>query len=401
MSAKTVFVNRFFYPDESATSQILSDLVFDLVSNGRRVEVVASRMKYDDASFRLAARETVRGAEVFRVLTTRFGRAGLLGRSFDYLSFYVSAFFVLLARLERGDVVVAETDPPLVSVVAAAAAAVKGARLVNWTQDLFPEVAEALGVKPVRALSGTLRWLRNLSLRSASMNVAIGERMADSIRAQGVPAGRVKVIHNWADGSAVRPSASSSLRTAWGLEGKFVVGYSGNMGRAHEFDAILSAARALSDEKGIAFLFVGSGKQRSAVEAAGLANAVFKPYQPYEKLGESLAAADAHLVCLKPSLEGLIVPSKFYGILAAGRPVINVGDPAGELARWVTRAACGVSVDPRDAEGLTRVVLDWSKSPEEARRAGERGRDFFEKNFNRPLALKAWYDVLRESAVKP
>src|SRR3954451_23255251 len=190
MTRRVLFVNRFFHPDHSATSQMLSDLSFHLAEHGWAVEVVTSRQRYDDARATLPARETVCGVSVRRVWSTRFGRGFLPGRAIDYATFYVSAFFALLRRARSGSTIVALTDPPLISVVAALAAMLRGAKLVNWTQDLFPEVAEALGMRALRILRRVRYW----SLRRARDNVAL----CDSIAAR-LPHGIV--IHNWADAS--------------------------------------------------------------------------------------------------------------------------------------------------------------------------------------------------------
>src|SRR3954470_2824798 len=158
MTRRVLFVNRFFHPDHSATSQMLSDLSFHLAERGWNVEVITSRQRYDDASAKLPPREIVRGVDVRRVWSTRFGRGFLPGRAIDYATFYVSAFFALLRRGGRGATIVALTDPPLISVVAALAAMLRGAALVNWTQDLFPDVAEALGMRGVQLLRGIRDW---------------------------------------------------------------------------------------------------------------------------------------------------------------------------------------------------------------------------------------------------
>src|ERR1043166_3269501 len=171
---RLLFANRYFPPDHSATSQMVGDLAVHLAKRGHEVVAITSRQRYDDASARLARRERVNGVDVVRVATTRFGRGFLPGRALDYATFYLSAFFAILRRARRGDTVVAMTDPPLLSVVAALACALRGARLVNWVQDLFPEVATALGMR----VPGVMR-LRDWSLRRAAMNVALGERMAE------------------------------------------------------------------------------------------------------------------------------------------------------------------------------------------------------------------------------
>ena len=388
-----IFVNRFFYPDHSATSQILSDLAFDLAAKGRRVVVIASRLRYDDPAARLPARERVRGVEVRRVATTGFGRAGLAGRAFDLLSFHASAAFALLAAVRRGDVVVAKTDPPLISVVAGWAAALKGARLVNWLQDVYPEVAAALGVGVGPAI-GLLTVLRDASLRQARINVVLGETMARRLTA--VPAARTRIIANWVDERAVTPisRADNPLRRAWGLQDAFVVGYSGNLGRAHEHVAMLGAARALADDPRIVFLMIGGGQQMEALRAAGPPNLHFQPYQDAASLSQSLSAPDVHWISLRPELEGLIVPSKAYGVLAAGRPILAVAAADGEIARLVAAHGCGLQCDPGDAEGFAAAVRALAGDPDLVRRLGAAARRASETTFSRQAALAAWRAAL-------
>ena len=396
-----IFVNRYFYPDHSATSQLVSDLAFHLAARGHRVRVVTSRQRYDVPGARLTAREQIRGVDVQRVWTFRFGRASLPGRALDYLSFYLSAGWQILHSARPGDVVVAKTDPPLISIVAGWAARWRGAKLVNWLQDLFPEVAAALGIGLAWGLTGrALVALRNGSLRRAVLNVEIGEGMRTRLLAEGVDDQRVRVIHNWCDDAHIRPlpAASNPLRRAWGLADRFVVGYSGNLGRAHEIDTLLTAAERLAQEAEIVFLFIGGGaaleRLRSEAEARGLANLCFKPYQPYERLPESLSVPDVHLVILRPELEGLIVPSKFYGIAAAGRPTIHVGAMDGEIPRWLLDAEAGLAVAQGDGEGLALAILRLRDDAALRERMGRNARLLCEAQFSRPAALELWVAAL-------
>ncbi|WP_434112870.1 glycosyltransferase family 4 protein [Methylocaldum sp. GT1TLB] len=398
---KIIFVNRYFYPDHSATSQMLSDLAFDLACEGYPVNVVTSRQLYDRPTAELTKAEDIRGVRIFRIWTTRFGRAGLLGRALDYASFYLSAFLVLLRLTAKGDVIVAKTDPPLISVICGLVAVLRGAALVNWIQDLFPEVATELDMKAIGPAMPLARSLRNWSLRRAACNVVLGELMAQKLSEQRVDAESVRVIPNWADGDHIKPLApeNNELRREWRLKDKFVVGYSGNLGRAHEFFTILRAAEILRDrDERVMFLFIGSGAQRVAleqwIEAHALTNVLFRPYQPKEKLGLSLSVPDAHLVCLKPGLEGLIVPSKFYGIAAAGRPTLFVGDPDGEIPRVLNAVNCGYAVSAGDPEGLVRYIEALKSDPDACRQMGLRARTEFERRFSRPRAVAAWKDLL-------
>jgi len=418
---RVIFLNRYFYPDHSATSQMLSDLAFFLADAVYGVCVVTSCQRYDDAAAILPARERIEGVEVHRVRTTRFGRDNLVGRAADYATFYLAAGWRLWCIARAGDVIVAKTDPPLISVVAAIVARWRGAQLVNWVQDVFPEVAEAVGVRALAGpQAGVLRWLRNWAFRSAVANVVLGERMAavvaraseQDVREQARSynsnalsglAGRSRVIPNWADMEAIRPvaAADNPLRREWGLDGKFVVCYSGNMGRVHEFGTILDAAQGLARKaEVIMFLFIGGGAQRRMVEdevrRRGLANVQFRPYQDRAGLSFSLGVGDVHLVSQRPEVEGFVFPSKLYGILAAGRPVVFIGDPRGEISLLVEREGIGVAVRQGDATGLANQLMRLAGDANLREAMGTRARAQLCERYDKKVAFKAWLELLGE-----
>lgn len=402
---RLIFVNRFFFPDFSATSQLLSDLAFHLAAGGREVHVVTSAQIYDapwapHAS--LPPFESVNGVQVHRVPTTRFGRVSLIGRSFDYLTFYRSAWRRLIALARPGDLIVAKTDPPLLSVPVMSAARRSGAGFINWLQDLYPEVAAALDVPLLRGpvAQQLARW-RDRSLQAAEANVVVGDLMARKLAALGAAPARIHVIANWCNDAELRPvqHAKNALRHAWGLQDKFVFGYSGNLGRAHEFATVLAAAARLRDDARFVFLMIGGGRRyeelRRAAESKGLAGAFrFLPYQPRDSLAQSLGASDAHWVSLNPKLEGLIVPSKVYGIAAAGRPIITIGDPDGEVGRLVAAHRCGFVVKPGDADALVGALLGLASEPDTATQMGAATRHMLEARFSRMQALQRWRQLL-------
>ena len=259
---RVFFLNRFFSPDHSATSQLVGDVATYLASCGHDVHVITSQQLYDDPQARLPPQDTFSGVQVHRVTTTHFGRSRLVGRAIDYLTFYASAWRALLTITQPDDVLVAMTDPPLISLVAMQVADRRGAHLVNWLQDIYPEVAVELGVPFLRGpiLQG-ISYLRDRSLKTAAANVVLGNHMADKVAARGILQDRIHVIANWSEDDEIVPVAASDnpLRREWGLENKFVVGYSGNLGRAHEFDTVLAAAERLKSNSDIVFLCIGGG----------------------------------------------------------------------------------------------------------------------------------------------
>lgn len=433
---RIIFINRFFYPDHSATSQMLSDLAFALAERGHDVRVVTSRLTYDGQVEPLPSRERHRGVDIVRLATSRFGRDGLMGRMVDYFTFYAATAAHLVRHVRRGDLVVAKTDPPMLSLITAPVAALKGAHSVNWLQDVFPEVATAVGIARSGfaglAIRG-LRWLRNVTLRNAHVNVVLGRRMAEKVAAMGVRRRRIRIIPNWADGQLIRPidRRENPLRREWSCEDAFVVSYSGNLGRAHDIDTFIDAitrveqlatpemetvgarvARTIAAAPQhalvamplprVRWLFIGGGamtkRLQDEVARRGLTSVEFRPYQPRERLSQSLSVADIHLVSLRPELEGLIVPSKYYGIAAAGRPAIFIGDPDGEIAAILRQTETGYCVAEGDSTALATLVQRLAGEPERIAQQGRRARRLFEKRYDLRHAVEAWEAVLYEAS---
>ena len=242
------------------------------------------------------------------------------------------------------------------------------------------------------------------------MNVVLGERVAARLIDQRISPSRIRQIPNWANGAQIWPieHVTNPLRASWNLSTKFVVGYSGNLGRAHEIDTLLGAisaletpsSSALTSPRQIVWLFIGggalTGRLKAEVEHRGLKSVMFQPYQSRARLAESLSVADVHLVSLRPVLEGLIVPSKIYGVAAAGRPAIFIGDSDGEVARILARHYCGLTVPMNEFAALADAILDLARQPDRCRRLGRNARAVFEASFDLPKAVEAWEGLLGE-----
>ncbi len=379
---------------------MLTDLAEDLADEGWDVRVITSRARYASSGPPLARREERNGVKIMRIASSSIGRDRAIGRLTDYLTYVIGAALAL-AGVPRGSIVVGMSDPPLLAALAVAGARLRGGRSVYWVQDVFPDIATRLGV--LRE-NGTLHRLLSRFARAVQSRcdaaVALGAMMAKKLEQGGAPRERIFTIHNWADTRAIVPlaAAENPFVRANGLEAKFVVLYSGNAGRAHVFSAVVDAMRLLRDRNDIVFLFVGGGfrigELKRAVAEHRLLNARFMDYMPRDQLAFSLSAANVSLVTEDPRVVGLLVPSKTYGIMASGRPIIFVGSGESDVAAVVRAADCGDVVSVDDPQALADVIRRLENDPAEAMALGARGRRAAKQSYSREHATRAWSELL-------
>ncbi len=403
---RLLFVNQHYWPDVAATGQILTDLAEHLAARGFEVDVLTGRGRYVSGDLEAPAEEVRNGVRIRRLISTSFGRSSHLGRIADYAGYYLGALRTLLAG-ERYDLVIVLTTPPLLSVAARLAGRLRGQPYAVWSMDLHPDAEVAIGMLAERGLPArVLHGLNNAGYRGADLVVDLGFRMKERIAAKGVAPDRLVTIGMWSDGAGVRPidPADNPVRRALGLgPDRLVVMYSGNAGVAHRFEEVREAMRVLKADARFYFLFVGSGPRRAEVEAfieaEGIANASYRDYFPREELAASLSAGDVHLLTLRESMAGIVVPSKLYGILAAGRPVVMVGPERSEPAQAIRRHDVGVVVDP-EAGGagadLVAALRRLADDPDARRRMGARARAAFEAEYDRGVLCEAWAELLAD-----
>ncbi len=400
MSAATprvIFVNRVYWPSTAATAQLLTDLAEGLAAQGWDVHVIAA----GEASTRH------NGVTIHRTGgSDRHG--GLVSRAINYGRFRRGAQRQLARLITPGDVVVVMTDPPLLGAAVTDIAVKHGARVVHWIQDIYPEILTAhLGAIVALPLS-PLRALRDVAWLTACRCVTLGGDMAQAVAARGVPADRIDILPNWAPRELDAPAAAEAIaarRTAWGVADRFVVAYSGNLGRVHEFATVLEAAERLKTRPDIVFLFIGTGARFAEVQAAarsrGLDNLRLLPPETRSDLPAALAAADAQLVTIKPGFSQLVYPSKLAGVLAAARPVLFVGPPDGEIARLLAQEKCGAAFGPGDGERLAATIAAWQADPAQRSPLGHNARAAYERRFTFAAALTHWDDILRRASAGP
>lgn len=402
------FFNRSYYPDFGATGQLLTELAEDLAArHGHRVTVVAGVPITNDVPlasaprwYRPVCREEHNGVRILRAFGTTFRPRRFAGRFSNYISYFLSAA-VASARLGRADVVVALTDPPIIGLVAGLAARVSGARMVFLCEDVFPEVARLLEDFQSRRVEAMLDRVSRHIVRRADRVVALGDTMKRRlVETKGADAAKISVIHNWADAEAIVPVAKDNpFARANGLADRFVLMHSGNVGLSQNVDVLLDVADRLRDIGDLVVAIVGDGARKPVLvaeaERRGLDNVRFFPYQPKERLSELFSSADAFLVSLKHGLAGFIVPSKVYGILAAGRPFVVSADEDCEAARIARERGCGLVVPPGDAAAISAAVRQLHADPERRRAMGARARAAGE-TYDRRRAVAAYEQVFRE-----
>ena len=334
---KVLLLNQCFYPDVVSTAQHLTDLAVELSNRGHQVTVIASDRGYDNTANRFLPRETWKGINIIRLPSLALGKSSRWRRALNFASFLAACSLQLMVH-PRVDVVVALTSPPLISLLGSLFVRLRGGKFFFWVMDLNPDEAIAAGWLQPNSLSALMfaRWL-NYSLRHSEKVIVLDRFMKQRILEKGVAEDKVVVIAPWSHSDSVtyQPEGRIDFRTEHNLDEKYVVMYSGNHSRCHPLDTLLHAAQRLSDEPNIMFCFVGGGSEQIKVKAFAsqhqLKNTVCLPYQPLNKLANSLSAADLHVVVMGDSFTGIVHPCKIYNILAIGSPVLYIGPPVSHV----------------------------------------------------------------------
>jgi colanic acid biosynthesis glycosyl transferase WcaI len=401
-------VTPHFSPDVAPTGTVVTRLVEELANRGHRIEVVTSLPWY-----RLHRVEPEYAGRFKRVEDTPWGRIvrlhpfpasdkrNLVRRALSFAAFTTYAGFTAMPG-GRLDGVLAVSPPLPMGLAGWMSARARRAALVFNVQDVFPDVAIELGAfRGERVISAAQR-LERLCYKLADAVTVLSDELKDNLAAKTDP-NKIHVIPNFVDVEAIKPgSRENAYRKEFGLTGKTVVMYAGNVGLSQSLELMLEAASALSYEESLVFVINGEGAARPQLEAKakGLANVVFVDMQPVGRLPEVIAAGDIHLVPLKRGLAKASVPSKTYSILAAARPLIASVDEGSEIAQVVGRAGAGIAVPPEDAEALTKAIRRLLDAPDEMRRMGAAGRTFVE-TWASPSAVAAAYEELFEQLRRP
>jgi colanic acid biosynthesis glycosyl transferase WcaI len=415
---RVLLLNQVYYPDAAATAQHADDLGRHLVAHGHEVHVIASRALYGSKGASLPRLETVGGVHVHRVGRSIFGKGSIPARMADFALFYLLALCKAFV-LPKPDVVVCFTTPPFIALVGWFLRVVKGTKFVYWVMDLYPDAPVACGImKPNSLTTKFFEHINRFCLRTADRTVVLGRCMYARVVQKGIDASGVTHIGVWpgqqdSDGqeasSGIDPDRSTNpYRAEWNLGERFVVMYSGNFGLGHDVGTMLEAARVLDSDPAwsdrVRFVFAGGGKKKATVEQFvaehKLMNCVLTGYQPRERLMDSLSCADLHLASLLNGFEGVMVPCKLFGIMAAQRPCAYIGNASGELSRILVEHDAGTTISQGDAQALVEYIKRLANDPAEVRRIGQNAYHALQESFSRAKACEQWRVLLEEVVAK-
>jgi glycosyltransferase involved in cell wall biosynthesis len=390
---RVLLINQYFPPDAAATAYLVGELAEDLAVE-HSVEIVAGRPSYNPE----ASAFTPRGVRVRRAWSTTFARGGIAGRLANYATFVASSIVEGL-RETPPDVVVGFTDPPVIGLVALIVARRFRRPFVYVCEDIFPDVGLALGRLDNPVVVGTLRRLNRRLRRDATRIVAIGRDMQEKLIREGASPSKVAMIPNWATPPPEREDDRADVRHEMGWDGAFVLMHAGNVGLAQNLDIAVDAAAALRDTP-LRFVVLGDGASRTRLQgrarAMDLTNVEFLAYRPKPEAQRLMEAADLHLISLVPGLKGAVVPSKMYGVMAAGRPFVAAVDEGSEPHLVVLDEDCGLWVPAGNADRLAASLRSAMSTDLDA--MGRRGRSALDRRYSRPIATGSYRALLEEAA---
>ncbi|HVN27626.1 MAG TPA: glycosyltransferase family 4 protein [Candidatus Binataceae bacterium] len=391
--AKILFLNRVFGSETEATGVLLSELAEDLAFDNE-VTVVCARTGADRRIRPLIEVGHDGAIRVLRTFAPNVAKRRALLRYLDYIAYFVLAGWAALR--ERADIVVAETDPPILGALGAGLAFLRRRPFIYYCQDIYPEVGVATGAMKSRLMLLLVSLANRIAYRRADAVVVLADDMAGLLRRKGVSADKIVVVPNWIDCGKVRPQPPrADLRERYA--GSFAVMYAGNLGWTQNLESVLDAAHRLRGTR-VKFVLVGSGARKTHLEEAararGLDNVEFIDRVEPSRMSEVLAAADLHLIPLGPGVAGTMVPSKVYGILAAGKPFVAMMERHAEVARIAAEAEVGFVVAPDDAVALAATIEQCLLDRALLEEMGRRARALAERAFDRSLMTRRFADLL-------
>jgi glycosyltransferase involved in cell wall biosynthesis len=403
-SVKLSVITQFFPPDYAATGQLIEELTRQLGQQGVDVEVFTGQPGYAFNSANAPAYEHKENVKIKRSRSAQLYSQQIRGKALNGVLFSIRAGLHLIRACQRRNVILLTTAPPFLPVLGYLAHVLFGVSYVCLLYDLYPDIAVELGVvSKNHVLARFWRAVNRQVWRRSQGIIVLSPAMKERIINHCPEVGdRISVIHSWADPDQVVPipKAENWFAQEHGLVDRFTVLYSGNMGRCHDVDTILEAAKQLKDEP-IQFVCIGGGAKRKGlieqIKKLELNNFLFLPYQDKQDLPYSLTACDLSLVSVSPGMDDLVAPSKLYPALSTGRPIAAICSKQSYLNPLIAEASCGATFENGDSDGLVKFIRFLSRDGEQAERLGRSGRQYLLKHFTPKVIARQYFKALQQA----
>jgi len=407
---KLLVLSQLFYPELVSTGQVLTELCEMLVSFGAHVEVLTGPPTIVSRTTKVPKYLEYKGIKIVRVFSTRFPKLSFLGKLLNQITFTFSVFIRLLFNFSKHPILVV-SNPPFLPIICGLLKVVHKRSYIVLIHDVYPDIAIKLGfLKSDGVIPALWNILNRFAFRKANYIVVLGRCMKEVIERKlerGLDSKKIKTIHVWGDDTQIFGGLKKNniFREKWSLKGKFVLSYSGNMGRFHDMETIMETAKVLKDKTDIVFLFVGEGQKKNWMEEFvkkwNLTNCKFFPYVDKKDLGYMLTCADVGLVSLVSGVEGLSVPSKLYGLLSGEIPVIAVMSENSEAAKVIKENNCGFVVKPGNVEGMVNSILHLYDNREICKIFGKNGRNAIDGKYNLRKAAEQYFSLIKALHTRP
>jgi colanic acid biosynthesis glycosyl transferase WcaI len=376
-------VSQTFVPDPAAVGQHMSDVAFELARRGHDVRVYASARGYENPKAKYPRREMLNGADVRRFGFASFGKKSLVLRVLGTAMFMTRAFLAALFTKNLAGIFFS-TSPPLIGLPLCIVGRLRKVPVVFWAMDLNPD--QLIALRKLKATDRTAKVLEIVNrfiLKNAALIIALDRFMADRLAARGISRSKMLVMPPWSHENQLVPTADRSaaqFRADHGLDGKFIIMYSGNHSPSNPLTTLLEAMVQLKDRKDLRFLFIGGGSGKKEVDAYirnyDLKNALSLPYQPLADVVHTLSAAHVQVVSLGKPMVGIIHPCKVYGAMAVARPVLFLGPRPSHVSDLLEQCDMGIQISHGDVAGMVDAIDRLrTASAEDMRAMGENGRN--------------------------
>ncbi|MEJ9114306.1 glycosyltransferase family 4 protein [Bacillus paramobilis] len=409
MKKKIVFVINYFYPDFASTGQLMTELCLEL-QDKFDITVIAAQPGYAGEAIKtkkIFEEDKLEKINIVRVRVPKVDKKSKMSRVKYILSYFTLATIALLKQ-RNVDIIYTISQPPVLGgIVGTIGKFFKKSKHVYNIQDFNPEQAEAVSYTNKKFIFNIARKIDKINCSYSDHVIVVGNDMAKTLekRFDGKKVPNHSVINNWTNEGEIVPVSKDNPMVAQfikenKLDNKFIVMYSGNIGLFYDLENIIKITKEFSHYEDLVFLFIGEGAMKENMNAFvmenGIENVLFLPYQPKEFIKYSLNVADIHLVVNQKGIKGVSVPSKIYGVMAAGKPILGVLERESEAEILITNSDCGVVVEPQDYNGIIEAIKHfYNMKDQERKEMGIRGRDYLEQNLKKETSIQKYNEVLQ------